>query len=477
MARRLHTQFRQREILAAISGFVLMAYELIAARILAPTIGTSTYVWTSVIGVIIAALSIGYFVGGKLADRRHKEVDLAWLHLAAAAAVIWTLLAAPGLLGQLSMTGADARLQGVLASLVLFVPASLLLGAISPYLVKLQVTSLDTSGSSVARLSALNSIGGIGGTFVTGFILFSWIGARESLLLCVLLLLVASWLSVPRTKAKVRAIITGILLLVGLLALGTQTVFAIDTPSAHYEIRETRDDRPIRLLRTGPNGAQSGVYTTGKNELAFWYTQQLARLVAEAPKKDTILVLGGGAFTVPDYLATTYPQSQVDTVEIDPGLQAIARQYFRYSDQPNATTIAGDARSYANQTTKTYDIVIVDVYSDTSVPFSLLTREYAESLDRLTGPEGTVLVNAIGALSGGCQPLLASMDAAYRSQFAYAEYESEYPTAPSSNMILQYARQPRTTPGLDALPLQNGRLYTDNFMPAERLQQACLSAR
>ena len=128
------------EVISFSVGFSLLAYELVAARVLAPSIGSSTYVWTSVIGVIIASLSLGFFAGGKLADARAKPSDLVWLLCLAAVAVILTQQMYLGTLKDIIDAFNDPRLQAVMASLVLFAPTSFLVGMTSPYLVKLNVT-------------------------------------------------------------------------------------------------------------------------------------------------------------------------------------------------------------------------------------------------------------------------------------------------------------------------------------------------
>lgn len=147
---------------AFITGAMLMVYELVAARILAPTLGSSLYVWTSVIGVMIAALSLGYWAGGVLADLRNHRYDIAYMLLVLAFCIIWTAMAYDYILGSYSTVDMDVRLKGVLVSLFLFAPASFVLGAIGPYLAKLEVKYLTKTGRSVANLSALNSIGEIG---------------------------------------------------------------------------------------------------------------------------------------------------------------------------------------------------------------------------------------------------------------------------------------------------------------------------
>lgn len=461
-------------IIAFVSGFSLMVFELAAARVLAPNIGSSTYVWTSVIGVIIAALSIGYWVGGKIADARKRITDIAWLCLAVASAITMTLVTYIPLIEWTVRSIEDARIQGIVASLLLFAPTSFLIGMLSPYLVKLRITSLHTSGQSVASLSALESIGGITGTFITGFVLFGYIGAREAFAVVVLLVLISSWLIVPLRRWRIRALASFVIVVTCLASLQLAPQGHIDTPSAHYTIFEaSHDGQPVRGIATGPNGTQSGVYRNNPDQLLFWYTQRMAEAVAASPKHDRILVLGGGVFTLPQYLAATYPDSQVDVVEIDPELADIARKYFYYKDPKNVQMIFEDARTYVNRSQRTYDVILVDVYSDASVPFSLMTREYGQQINRLLNKDGVVVVNMIAGKTGACGVLLAALDAPYRQSLSQAKYVIQSTAQAKANMIVSYSNQPLLWSGAAALDLPAMTAYSDNYAPAERLQQNC----
>ena len=470
---------RTYEIIAFTTGFALMAYELAAARLLAPSIGSSTYVWTSVIGVIIAALSIGYTIGGIIADKRVSPTDIAWLLLASALGVSLTLTFADGTLSMLSKIS-DPRLQGLMASALLFLPASFLLGTISPYLARLRTRSLGTTGRSIASLSAMNAIGGIIGTFCVGFIFFGYVGPSETLFFVIFLLVAASWLISPRHRLFQRLALSLILLIVSLLQsiqLPKKGIIAdINTPSARYQIIDsTRQGAPIRILSTGPRGSQSGVYASGSTELVFDYTRQIAQLVKQAPHKSTVLVLGGGALTLPAYLADHHP-AQIDVVEIDPHLEDISKKYFNYRDRPNLKIIAQDARAYLNTTQKKYDIIIADVYADTSIPFALTTQQYTQQLRRTLTANGIAIVNAIGANTPGCGPLLSSIHQSYIKAFTHFTMQPmRDPNIKSvQNIISTYSNQPLNWANAPAAPqLQPGQTLTDNYAPIERLQQQC----
>ncbi len=463
------------QIISFVTGFALLTYELAAARVLAPSIGSSTYVWTGVIGVIIAALSLGFFVGGRLADRRNRAIDLVALLLLASAMAVGTLISYEGLLDSIVESIPDSRVQAIVAALVLFAPTSFFIGTTSPYLAKLNVQSLKSTGQAIASLDMFNAIGGIAGTFVTGFILFGYIGAHQAIGLVVVLLLVVSWLIAPRLYIGKRAVASAVLLLCALTpAAVTQGVVKIDTASAHYEvITGFIGQRSVVGLVTGPGGTQSAVYRSGVGDPVFWYTREASRL-AILRQPDSVLVLGGGAFTVPQYLSDQLPDSTIDVVEIDPELEAISRDHFGYTSPRNVTEVFTDARAYVNQTNKRYDVIIVDVYGDASIPFTFMTKEYGTALAGILNPDGIVIANIIGGMEGECRQVLASVDAAYRSSLPHVVYSNESGESEQrANHIVVYSNQRITLEGMRPFPSFGQKPYSDNFAPSERLYYDC----
>lgn len=464
------------ELTSFTTGFALLTYELAAARILAPSIGSSTYVWTGVIGVIIAALSAGFLAGGYIADRRSRASDVAWLLLLAACFAAITLVGYSAALDWTVEAFKDSRVQAVAAALILFAPTSFFIGTTSPYLAKLKVTSLTSTGQAVASLDTFNAVGGILGTFTTGFILFGFIGSREALGLVALLLLIISWGLVPRAHTVKRAVISIILIItVCIPAPTTAGVVAIDTPSAHYKVVSGfYGVEPVRGLITGPGGTQSAVYQNGSTELVFWYTRQMAELtIREQPK--SLLLLGGGAFTLPQYLSERLPNAQIDVVEIDPQLKQISKEYFNYQEPPNVNELFTDARTYVNQSTKQYDVILVDVYGDASIPFSLMTKEYGQAISERLAPGGVLVANIIGGTTGGaCKDVLAALDSAYRSNLPYGWYKNESGKPEErANYVVVYAREPIELAEYTSLPPLAQKPYSDNYAPAERLYYNC----
>lgn len=466
------------EFISFVTGYCLLTYELAAARILAPSIGSSTYVWTGVIGVIIAALSLGFFVGGRIADRRDRATDLVYLLGLASLMAVVTLVTYDGILLMIVEAIKDSRIQAVVAALTLFAPTSFFIGMTSPYLAKLNVDSLKSTGRSIANLDMFNALGGIIGTFVTGFILFGFIGSHQAIGVVAVLLIAISWLIAPRIHTGKRGVVSAILILMALTPAGSVPgLIGIDTASAHYEVVSAfRNDRPITGLITGPSGTQSAVYQNGLSDPVFWYAEVVSKLTIDR-QPDSILVLGGGAFTLPQYLSEQLPDAEIDVVEIDPELETISQQYFRYTNPANVDEFFTDARTYVNQTERTYDVIIVDVYGDTSIPFTFMTKEYGAAISKLVNKNGVVIANIIGGEVGQCRDALAAVDAAYRSVFPFAQYANESGRPEErANYIVQYSQQELETPGLKPFPRLGGPLYTDNFAPSERLYYQCRSA-
>lgn len=466
------------EVIAFIDGACLMMYELVAARLLAPYIGSSIYVWTSVIGVIIAALSLGYAAGGYLADKRGKTTDLVWLILAIAGGVIATMWFYVPVLSLLAEALPDPRLQGLLASLILFAPTSFLIGIISPYLVRLQLHSLSRTGRTVATVSALNSVGGIMGTFSTGFIIFSFLGSRETLLLIAGILVATSWLLLVSYKPLERIVLSIFVLgsgIVGTAYSQPYIVASIDTPTAHYRVEDVEfTGETVRVLKTGPNAYQSGKNLSQPDTLVFWYTQAMAQAVESVPEKKRILIIGSGAFSLPEYFANKYPSLEIDVVDIDPHLEAISKTHFDYIPQENVNFIASDGRSFINKNhSKPYDAILVDAFSNLTIPFSLTTEEFAQNLRKNLSKNGIVAMNVIASTSkNACDDLLNGISSSLETSFTSVDHVFEYPqdTSLRQNIIVlasNASQLPNKTTKRSTIS------FKDNFAPIEQTSFQC----
>ena len=418
-------RFSRYELVAFTTGFILMSYELIASRILGPAIGSSLYVWTAVIGVIILALAIGYTVGGYIADKRINTNDVAIILLISALFILLNIFSYHNILDFISTNITDSRTQAVVATVILFMPPSFLLGMVSPYLARLRIKSINKTGQSLALLSASNSIGGILGTFITGFIFFAYLNINQGLTLLILILLISSLLMTKKLYKK-QLVFSVFILLIAIMIFIIKTPASYvqyDTEMSSYKIKYTNiDQREISLLVMGPGGYQSGSYVDGNKDLIFPYTNKIADLVKKSPQKKDILILGGGAYSLPEYLAKEYPRSNITVVEIDGELEQIAKDHFRYEPEKNIRNITQDARVFLNNNEQKYDIVIVDIYSDSSVPFSLTTLEYSNAIFASANKGASIIANVIGSSNGGCSLYFNSLDNSYKKNFRNVKY-------------------------------------------------------
>ncbi|HHV55527.1 MAG TPA: fused MFS/spermidine synthase [Firmicutes bacterium] len=466
-------------LIVFLSGAVLMGLEMIGSRLLAPTFGTSIYVWGALITVVMAALTLGYYLGGRMADRR-PSLGVMGLILALAGLLVGFLPVWSASVNQ-ALAGLGPRAGSLLAAVAFFFLPSTLLASISPYSVKLASRSLTTIGKTAGRLSALSSAGSILGTLVTSFFLIPALGVRNivHMLGLILLLLAAAALtfarrqhlasetgepvrqSIPRAKHGDRgpaatrpsqiaidgglssrsrlASLTSLLLLFAALILVLVWRFVVIEASPHppgsatilysrdtlYHHITVDDYQGVRHLHFD-NSFQSGMYLDDPLRMAFAYTSYLHLGVVARPRPERMLFIGLGGGSAPARFLHDYPSlRQVDVVEIDPEVVNVARRFFRLPDDPRLRIIVQDGRLFVEQAAaavragraQRYDLIVVDAYFADAIPYHLTTYEFISSLDAILARDGAVVSNIIGALAGPKARLLASMTRTFAQVF------------------------------------------------------------
>jgi spermidine synthase len=397
------------ELAVFLCGAVVMVIELTGSRILAPFLGTSLVVWTSLIGIILASLSIGYGWGGRLADRWPEARVLSGIILMAAFATALVTLIKTGVVGLLQIDNGGLHTAAVSATLLLFAPASMLIGMVSPFAVRLKLKDTRSSGRTAGRLYAISTAGSIFGTFLAGFVLIPLLGSSNIFLLMAAVLVVASLL-VDRNHAWIKAVVCVIFLILLFLAMrhDRRTAEAgfvdVDTPYNRvlvYDGVDRNSGRMMRLMATGPHAFQSAMYPDNPSELALPYTRFYRLSEHFAPGMRRILVLGGGGFSFPKYVIEKYVNVHVDVVELDPGMTALAREYFGLRDHPRLKIIEEDARTFLNHNVEKYDVILCDTFnSHYTIPFHLTTRETMHRIKSSMTPDGIVLINLLSAIEG-----------------------------------------------------------------------------
>ncbi len=180
------------EIVAFFCGAVVMAFEIVGSRMLGPYVGTSLFSWTSIIGIILLSLSIGYFWGGRIADMRPRADILSLFIFISALFIIVTVLIKESVLEILLNSFKNIHVVTIIAALILFAIPSILLGMVSPFAVRIKMKSIDKSGSTVGNLYAISTIGSIAGVFLAGFILIPAFKITNILMMLAVVLIAVS---------------------------------------------------------------------------------------------------------------------------------------------------------------------------------------------------------------------------------------------------------------------------------------------
>lgn len=408
-------------LIVFISNACIMTIELVAGRLIAPFVGVSLYTWTSVIGVILAGISIGNFVGGKLADRYASRRLLGTIFIVAGLASLSVLITASAI-GERGLPA--ATWLPLVGRMLLFVTAifllpSILLGVISPLVVKLSLQDLNSSGSTIGRIYAASALGSIVGTFATGYVLISLFGTRAILLgvgalLIAMGLLFGRWLRGATKPALASAVpvIAAVALAAGPLQATLQGPCLRETDYFCIRVRdETREDGETYRVLTLDRLVHSYVSLNDPRKLVYGYERVGAEVLAYMERhRDSIdaFFIGGGGYTLPRYIEVVHPRSIVEVAEIDPGVTAIAHEMLGLPRDTKVKTINQDARLFLLRLdpARRYNLIVGDAFNDFSVPYHLTTHEFNQLVRQHLTDDGIYMLNLI---DGGDLPFASAM--------------------------------------------------------------------
>jgi len=402
-----------------VSGGVLLALEIVASRVVAPYFGNSVYVWGSLIGVFLAALSLGYFLGGRIATRWPTWGPFLVLVLAAGACIYPIPHVADGVLGAIAARDYGPRANPLAATMSLFFLPSALLGTISPYAVRLSARSVEGVGNVAGVLYALSTLGSIAGTLLAAFVLISTFGVRSIVQMLgatemVLALLGFLWWRRIRAATAAAAVIAVVLAATSTVpADGSDVIYARDTIYHRITVSDEGNDRYLKLDQYW----QSAVDRSAPGHTVFPYTDYLHLGVLFVPQVRRVLFVGMGGGTAPGRFYREYPQARIDVVEIDPAVVATARRFFDLPNDPRLAVHVQDGRLWIRRTAERYDLIVLDAYLIDTIPFHLATREFYENAAAHLTPGGAVVSNVIGAVQGPQSPLFRAFDKTFRSVF------------------------------------------------------------
>ncbi len=413
-------------------GAALMGLEMVAARVLAPFLGNSIYVWGSVISIVMIALSLGYWLGGQLADRYEPSRVLAPVIALAGLFTVGAPFVAEAILPVAANWG--PRVGSLAAATVIYFVPSLLLAMVSPLGVRLAARSgLAHIGRSAGSLYAISTGGSIVGTLLTSFWLIPLLSLEPLVVWTGFLLLATSLAALglreeesaetaaagatPLATMGVTVVTVVAAAVLGAVVLwqfapagstnayGETILFRADTQ--YHRITVTEDDMTRHLRFDKSHQSAIDLADPFVSRIEYPNYMHLAMAVKPDAKRVLVLGLGGGAITKRYW--HDYPGVSVDSVEIDPVVVDVAEKYFGLPDDPRLRTFTEDARRYVQTTDETYDVVIVDAYYSDSLPFHLTTEEFLREVKAHMAPDGVIAYNVISSAEGNGSDLFRSM--------------------------------------------------------------------
>jgi predicted membrane-bound spermidine synthase len=400
-------------VVTFIASFCSLVIEMVAGRILAPFVGVSLYTWTSIIGVILAGISIGAYIGGKLVDRFPYRRTLGILLLLSGIAALCIIPITNLVASHKFHMSLMWRIFTVTA-IIFFIPGCLI-GTVSPVVVRLTLQSLNKAGNIIGKIYAISTLGAIIGTFATGFLLISWMGTRNIIFAMGIILLVTSLISGRLFKKKIA--VAGILVL--MVALLTPLYIWGFRPSlAHsaYYLKES-DYFTIKLSHQVSSDGHMPLQTLVLDNLIHSYVSLDDPTHIEYPyekiygevlkwhfKQDSTfktLSIGGGGYTFPRYMEHSYPNAQIEVVEIDPQITKVVYEYLGLPKNTRIKTFNTDGRWFAMNCQNKYDIIFTDAFNDLSIPYHLTTREFFGQLKNILTDNGIIMSNIIDNFQKG----------------------------------------------------------------------------
>lgn len=341
-------------------------------------------------------MSLGYWLGGRIADRRPESRLLGYIVLAASVFVaVIPFVSRPFLdvtVEGLDETSAGAVIGSFLGVLLLCAPPVVLLGMVSPFAIRLAVASIATAGAVAGRLYALSTAGSLLGTFLPALVLIPWIGTQRTFLVVAALLAASSCFLLG---ARYLVVATALVALVAIPpgAIKGKEGLLHEETSYHQYIQVVEEEDGRRLLYLNEGIAVHSVWRrdsvlTGGVWDAFL---ALPPLLGREPER--IAILGNAAGTTARALGVYYPRAEIDGVELDPAVSRVGRRYFGLGDNPRLTIHDADARPFLRSADARYDLIVVDAYHQPYVPFYLATREFFGLVRERLAPGGIVALN------------------------------------------------------------------------------------
>lgn len=413
---------------AFVSGLVVMAVEMSATRLLAPYFGNSLYVWTNVVGLVMLALALGYYFGGRLADR-HPHASPYFVMILVSG--LWILLIPffaaqlfPLLLHGFSNLSLVVKWGSFLAVFLLLVPPLFFLGALVPFTVKLVLKKVSEVGSVSGKISTVSTVGSLLGTFLPAFLLLPFLGTSRTFILLGITLLYLAALGLRQWMIFILATLSlAFFWLVPPVYARSDIIHAED--SAYGFLFITENENGVRALHIdNPLGTQSLYDPASPVPDQEYYYSYFGLLPSMVQQPRTVLILGhaGGTFT--RLFNAYYPELEITGVELDPAVTRIAEDFMGLQEA-DVTVVHADARTFLEDTQESYDLILMDTYHVANIPSHLATQEFFDLIALHLNPRGVFALNAAAEESALLDTLKNTVAASFSSA-AVLEIPSSY---------------------------------------------------
>lgn len=473
-----------------VTGAAILAIELLGSRVMAPYYGTTIIIWTALIAITLAALAIGYIVGGLIIDRFPKPQPI---HLSVIAAGICVILLQA--CRQQVLTGTQSmgmHMGAAVSATVLFLPPLLLLGMVSPMVIRLNIGSVKRAGRIAGAFYAVSTLGSVIGAVLTGFVLVEYVSTSRLLLgIAAFLIALGGGGLLLNGKRAVAGSAAGIWIL-ATLATGTPRVDAKIVKHharSAYGNHQVLDIQQMRYLST--DGLMHTIVRTNDGENIAPYVNCMELLPCLRPDAKTSLQIGLGGGLVPTIFSKHYDITS-DIVEIDEAIVPIAKTYFGF--ESTGDVYIEDGRTHFTRSDRKYDFIVLDVFNTDRQPWHLFTREYFDVTRQHLNEGGIFAINVFGfdrsQDSKSWHSVVHTVQAVYPEVDAYiASFSPKAAKRSKVNIVifasesalgepqLELAR-PQVRKRLDMYISQQidlsdlqpaGILLTDNFNPLDRM--------
>ena len=409
---------------AGTTGAAIMIVEILGAKMLAPYVGTSHFVWTAQIAVTLVALAAGYYAGGRLVDRSPKLGKMYGCVLVAAIYLCGSVVAVKSV----AYWCLDFKLAlgSLLASAFLFFVPLALLAMVGPFFVRMLTVSVSGVGGNVGRLTALSTLGSFVGTVLIGYVLIPFFPNSYTMYFTALLLMliVGVYFFVWEIKSRSKSAVVAAIVAGGLC--GYAGIRQEHRRTSTEWVERFRGNSNFGLLQVvdNQNGTRryylndyltQNIYDPAAKKSTTLFTYMLHDLArAYTPRIESALCIGLGMGIVPTQLARE--GVRVDVVEINPAIVTVAKSYFDCEPE-KFNIVFGDGRHYVNRATNLYDTILLDAFLGDSSPSHLMTREAFDSMRRLLKPGGTLIINSFVGFRHGKDFFGASLDKTLRAAF------------------------------------------------------------